>query len=187
MKPSIHGVGINDLKGAYPIKFADCVFYKTWKKMLGRCYDPKYHETRPTYAGCSVVDEWKYFSKFKAWMETQDWEGKHLEKDILGGDNKVYSPENCVFIDKKLNSFLTDCGKRRGEYPIGVSWSDFHNKFRSACSDGSGKNIHLGSFDNPEDAHKAWRDKKYELIDKLFGNIEDKRIIDALKNRFGKD
>lgn len=180
----VHGVGINDLKDNYPKKFSECMFYKTWKKMLGRCYDDKYHNTRPSYIGCSVHQDWIYFSNFKLWMEQQDWEGKALDKDILVEGNKIYSPETCIFIDKKINSFLTDCKSRRGDYPVGASWSEFHGKFRSYVSDGDGKNIFLGFFTNPLDAHKAWVKKKYELVDYVCRDVKDQRVIDSLKNKF---
>ena len=50
----------------------ECPFYRTWKNMLMRCYSTKFQERRPTYKGCSVSEEWKTFSNFRAWMEKQD-------------------------------------------------------------------------------------------------------------------
>jgi hypothetical protein len=32
--------------------------YRTWIRMLARCYDTKYQEKQPTYKGCIVCDEW---------------------------------------------------------------------------------------------------------------------------------
>jgi hypothetical protein len=34
-----------------------------------------------TDTGCSVSDDWKYFSNFKLWMEKQDWGRKHLDDE----------------------------------------------------------------------------------------------------------
>lgn len=180
----VHGVGLNDLKGNYDKKFSDCQFYKTWKKMLGRCYDPNYLKLRATYSNCSVCFDWLLFSNFKTWMEQQDWQGKALDKDILGS-GKLYSPSTCIFVSKEVNNFLTDSRKSRGEYPVGVSWSDYHNKFRAYCSDGKGRNIFLGFFDEPDSAHDAYMNKKYTLIDELFAD-EPSEVILALKTKFDK-
>ena len=35
--------------------------YKSWKSMLQRCYDSKYHERQPTYIDCEVCNEWLCF------------------------------------------------------------------------------------------------------------------------------
>lgn len=69
-----------------------CPFHRKWSDMLVRCYSPKRLEYRQSYAGCYVCDEWLTFSNFKSWMEKQDWEGKHLDKDLLQTGSKVYSP-----------------------------------------------------------------------------------------------
>lgn len=91
-KVLVCGVGINDATySVYRYKGSAgsqkriwaCPFYRTWGTMLGRCYSDKFHEQNPTYVGCTVCDEWLTFSKFKAWMETQDWKDKQLDKDIL--------------------------------------------------------------------------------------------------------
>ena len=129
----VHGVGINDADyevTRYEYVIVDgrkkqkriwiCPYYQTWKGMLGRCYSTKYQDTRPTYKGCSVSEEWLTFSNFRAWMEKQDWEGMQLDKDLLFEGNKVYSAETCVFITREVNSFTTDCGASRGEWRVGV-------------------------------------------------------------------
>ena len=109
----VYGVGINDAdyRVQEKITVVDedgkkkqklvwiCPFYEKWKPMLRRCYSAKYQEVRPTYIGCSVSEDWLRFSTFKAWMAAQDWEGMEIDKDILFPNNKIYSPETCVFIN----------------------------------------------------------------------------------------
>ena len=92
-----------------------CPFYSRWNDMLARCYTTSYKQRFPTYEGCYVCKEWLIFSNFKAWMEKQDWEGKELDKDLLVSRNKVYSPETCVFVDKRVNLFLTESSANRGD------------------------------------------------------------------------
>lgn len=107
----VHGVGVNDSHYNTLIKKNNkiiwrCPFYSKWQGMLKRCYSPNYHKTRPTYIGCSVCPEWRYFSKFRLWMENQKWEGMELDKDLLVKDNQVYSPNTCCFIPQAINSLF---------------------------------------------------------------------------------
>lgn len=122
MKRLIYGVGINDSKSTY-IEGKRCKYYVTWKSMLQRCYSLKYKNKNPTYANCSVCDEWLTFSNFKAWMVKQNWEGKDLDKDILIEGNKIYSPETCFFISRRINTLLNVSKKRIGSLPLGVTFN----------------------------------------------------------------
>lgn len=161
-----------------------CPFYRKWIDMLERCYSIKKQEKYPTYKGCSVCQDWLTFSNFKAWMETQDWEGKHLDKDILYPSNKLYSPETCVFVDPKVNTFLNECNASRGNYMIGASWNKREKKFVAMCQDGSGKQKHLGLFDTELEAHQAWWNFKIKLVYKLAAKQTDPRIAKALIERY---
>lgn len=176
----VYGVGINDadyvvkkfeqdysarhISGRYKQRLVwMCPFYQKWVSMLERCYSEKYQEKYPTYKGCTVLEEWKLFSNFRKWVVGQDWEGMQLDKDVLFVGNKVYREETCVFVTRQVNMFLVDSGKTRGEWPIGVCWDKKSKKFLSNCSNPfTGKREHLGHFDCPQEAHKAWLSKKLE-------------------------
>lgn len=133
--------------------------------------------------GCFVADEWLYFSRFKAWMETQDWQGKQLDKDILVQGNKVYSADFCVFVDKKVNTFITEKKSNKGEFPAGV---DFHKgKYRSqGRSVQTGKQEHLGCYDTPEEAHQVWLNFKLQQAVILADQQTDERVAKALIDRY---
>lgn len=160
-----------------------CPFYSKWADMLSRCYSAKSQKRRPTYKGCSVFEEWLLFSNFKAWMETQDWEGKHLDKDLLIMGNKIYSPETCVFVDRKVNQFLVEHTAAKGEYMIGVYWSKPNKKFKASCNDGSGK-LYLGYFNTELEAHQAWLSFKLEQAKILAAEQTDPRVAKALIDRY---
>lgn len=174
----VYGAGTNDLTGNRKSKI-----YNAWANMIERCYSPRFHERYPTYVGCSVCEEWLLFSNFKTWMISQDWEGKCLDKDILFPGNKVYSPETCAFVSQELNLFMTERNAKRGMYPIGVSAYGQTKKFVSCCKE-NGKSVHLGYFDTPEDAHKAWLAKKLELAYKHAANQKDQRVAAAVISRY---
>ena len=184
----IYGVGVNDADYVVQPKINgktvwSCLFYRRWYKMMERCYSERFHETFPTYVECSVDNQWHSFMNFKSWMETQDWEGNQLDKDILVEGNKVYSPDTCVFVDRNTNVFLTDSGASRGKYPIGVYYEKDKNLYR-ACIGVNGKQKKIGRFTTPEEAHQAWYVAKRELAIELAAKQPDPRVAAALLARF---
>lgn len=185
----VKGVGDNDAN--YVVyktengKRVMCPYYRTWNAMLERAYCDKYEQKNHTYQGVTVCEDWHSFMNFRSWMETQDWEGKHLDKDLLVRGNKVYSPNTCVFVDGVVNKFLNGHAASRGEWPIGVQWHEQNQKFRSQCSNPfSRKNEHLGYFTCPQQAHSAWKKRKHELACQLADIQTDERVAGALRIRY---
>jgi hypothetical protein len=98
--------------------------YNTWSHMLRRCYDPYFLNEHPTYIDCYVCEEWHNFQNFAKWFyenyyECND-EQMQLDKDILIKGNKIYSPNTCILVPKRINCLFTKSDASRGEYPIGV-------------------------------------------------------------------
>jgi hypothetical protein len=77
---------------------------KSWKGMLERCYCPKYQERKPTYNGCTVIDEWLNFQTFATWFyKTHPGDGRwSLDKDLKG--SKLYSEDTCTWLTLSDNS-----------------------------------------------------------------------------------
>ena len=180
----VYGVGINDanyqvfnheIVNGHRKQLWFCPYYRKWKGMLERCYSKKRLERCPIYEGCSVYDEWKYFSNFRKWMEKQEWVGRSLDKDFLIEGNKIYSPSTCVFVPDKVNLFITTNGKDRGDYPLGVSL--FKTLYRGDCKGGGGKGVYLGLFLSPKQAHQAWLLKKLEVCNEYLLEFKDEPII----------
>lgn len=161
------GIGINDadyiVRPLINGKKVICPYYQSWANMIERCYSQKYQEKYPTYKGCSVDSEWLTFSNFKKWMETQDWKGKHLDKDVLLSGNKIYGPDKCIFLSSRINMLLTDSRASRGLYPKGVSYHEKSDRYRASCSNGA-KKISLGCFDTIEEAEASYLKFKANLI-----------------------
>lgn len=190
----VYGIGISDADSqAYKfceetnrkVAVGPCPFYTKWMNMLTRCYSPNYHRKQPTYIGSSVDERWHRLSNFKSWMQTQDWEGKQLDKDILFPGNKIYSPETCVFVELKVNVFTTERNSKRGELPIGVSQSKGSTKYIAECRSvvSKGKK-YLGAFDTPEEAHAVWLAFKLEQAYILAAEQTDPRVAKALIDRY---
>lgn len=164
-----------------------CAHYRVWVDMLKRCYSAKWQEKNQTYIGCSVSNEWLRFSNFRKWMVAQNWEGLHLDKDLLFEGNKVYSAETCVFVTRGVNNFIIDSGAARGEWMIGVSWHKQAEKFMSHCRNPfTKKQEFLGLFATEQEAHEAWRKRKLELAHGLAAIQTDPRVAKALIDRYSK-
>lgn len=179
----VYGVGVNDANYMTSIvtdegKQITCPFYQKWIDILQRTQSEKYLIRYPTYRGCSICDEWLIFSKFKSWMESQDWIGKCIDKDIIKPGNKVYSPEMCVFVSQHVNLILTNRRRCRGSLPIGVS--KYKDKFISEISINK-KHVFLGIYKTKEEAAKAYGKVKYNAIMELALIQTDKRVKDGLK------
>lgn len=191
VRKPVFGVGINDYSGKSSwvvdgVRYK-CPIYTKWVSMLCRCYKLGYMEEFPTYKGCSVSEDWVYFSKFRAWMEKQDWEGKQLDKDLLVPGNKVYSAETCVFLPLEINMFMNDHGNGRGSWPLGVTWKQSSNAFVAAISNplaAQKGSQHIGMFSTAEEAHLAWKKRKHEIACMYADQQTDPRVAEALRTRY---
>lgn len=102
-------------------------------------------------------------------METQNWEGLQLDKDIILKGSTTYSPETCAFVPQWLNLLLIDAAKSRGEYPIGVhkdpKAKSFTKKpYMAAIGNVLYPKMYLGRFQTVAEAHRAWQKAKIESI-----------------------
>jgi hypothetical protein len=176
------GVGINDSDSViYKLngrKIVSCVYYQRWNNMIGRCYSDKIQATRRNYIGCKVDERWHRFSCFRDWMSRQMWQGRDLDKDLIG-DGILYSPETCLFITHETNCFISTSRVNNGGCPPGVRL--FRNgKFQSYIRE-KGRLRHLGYFETKEQAHKEWRTAKAKQAIKLADAELCERVADGLR------
>lgn len=197
-KKLVYGVGVNDSENQTSVckvktvegkriynRLWKCPYYERWVNMLQRCYSNEFLNRNPSYLNCIVCEEWLTFSNFITWMEQQDHEGKHLDKDLLYNGNKIYSPETCVFVDQRTNKFVLEKAGKVSPYPVGVYFEKARQKYVAECTDPFGVNgKFIGRFDTPEEAHKAWQAKKHEYACMLADLQEDERVAKALRTRY---
>lgn len=128
-----------------------------WLNLVQRCKPGSVQNRSPRYAGCENAFE--DFDSFVDWCQLQTGyaKGFQMDKDLLVRGNKVYSPETVVFLPAELNCILTKANATRGDSPIGVTWSKFHEKYAAQCQNGTGRQKHLGYFQRPEDAFAAYK------------------------------
>lgn len=178
---SVCGVGFIGYGEFKP--YENLVAYSCWKRMLQRCYCPKFLRRNPTYKGCTVHKDWHSFQNFCRYFNTNYIEGFVLDKDILSVGNKTYSEDTSCFIPHELNSIILKSDNIRGDLPIGVSWRKDRNKYTAQCKIGGGKSLRLGCYNTPEEAFNAYKVFKESRIREIVGNykgIIDNRIYEAL-------
>ena len=183
----IYGVGFNDRK--YPARIGKdkTLEYSHWQKMLMRCYKSN-KTTNPSYMKCTVSDNFKNYSYFYEWCQNQfgfGLDGYHLDKDILVKNNNIYSEDTCVFIPQQINNIFLSSKSRRGEYPVGVSFSKHYGKFECHVMRES-KRTNLGLYKNPNDAFMVYKKNKEDYVKYMANKHKDKidhRVYEALMNR----
>ena len=190
--PSVFGVGIIGYEKTRKdgVKLRS---YDTWRDMLKRCYSEKYQQMQPTYKGCSVCDEWLYYSNFKKWYEDNYYEieGQRmcLDKDIINKGNRIYSPNNCIFVPNNINLLFVKCDSSRGNLPIGVSLNK-SQKYDSKCRIFDVSKLkhckkYLGYFNTPKEAFDKYKVVKEENIKQIADYYKD-RIPEKLYNAMYK-
>ena len=163
----IYGIGINDLH--YNVNIGGrgqqerCPFYLKWKDLIRRCYHDKFKESEKSYSEATTCDEWIRASIFKGWMESKNWKGNHLDKDLLIPGNKVYGPDTCVFIPSFLNQVIKSPPNPCDEFNIGVrervSKSGVKTFYTAKVN--SGDFIYNSkTFETAQEAHINWQNMK---------------------------
>ena len=190
--PSVFGIGITGTKYSPSINGVKTKEYMLWYSMLTRCYSDTSKKQRPTYEGCEVSENFKYYEYFYEWCNKQigfdnDGNGNpfHLDKDLLTKGNKVYSESTCVFIPQEVNTLLIKRTASRGKHLIGVCWHNANKVFVSRVNKNKGKQEYLGCFKTELEAFNAYKVAKESFIKeqakKWKGQIDD-RAYEALIN-----
>lgn len=146
--------------------------YYVWSKMISRCYNIK-DAVYPYYGakGHCVCSEWHSFYRFLSWAIVNGYRVDYeLDKDLLNKSQmKIYSPETCVFLPKRINSALAHHefkGYNQGNKIRIKIWSPEYNK-----------RVLLGVFDSEASARSAVKSAKERNV-KHFAQLYKDEISD---------
>lgn len=96
-----------------------------WTSMNSRCKNASYSNSLSAYVGCSVCDEWEDYKNFEKWcfenLYNCNGEKLELDKDLLVKGNKIYSPNTCCFLPKRINVLITSRRAYKNGLPPGVT------------------------------------------------------------------
>ena len=148
--------------------------YNVWNHMIQRCYDKKYQERQPTYKGVTVCKEWLNFQVFADFYHKNNPKIKgikfQLDKDLLQLEieNKIYSPDTCIFLPYNVNLFLANKFSNNTSGYVGVSWSKARKKWEVQVNlFGENKSKTLGRFATPEEASQSYQQARAEQSEKV--------------------
>lgn len=161
MQPSVCGVGFIGCGKHNPKnktgKNTDS--YTKWLSMLTRCYSDKLHASSPTYTSCEVCEEWQDYQCFAEWFDDnypKDGKDYHLDKDIKIEGNKIYSPDNCLFVTSYENASKSGEKSFRFISPSGEEKSFTNLRKFCECNNLTPQcmsKVHSGERKH----HKGWR------------------------------
>lgn len=178
--PTICGVGMKGSK--YPASYMDengntihTKGYDTFKSMITRCYNVKYHAMQPTYTNAECCKEWLNRDNFEDWLRGQpNYENFlkgdfALDKDIIVKNNKIYSPETCCLVPRYINELFKKDWNGNNGMPVGVRTK--RDKYVVYCCV-KGKNTYVGTY---ETKHKAFM---------VYKNFKEKHIKQVANEEF---
>jgi len=187
----VRGIGVKGMD--YPVQSngKEAKEYALWSSMLTRCTE-KLWVRRPTYTGTTCSENFKNYSFFYEWCQEQvgfknkDEYGEswHLDKDLLVKSNKLYSEDTCVFVPQEINTLIVRRNNHRGKHRIGVYLDKDVVSYVSQCSL-KGKRVYLGRYRTGEDAFRAYKTYKENLIKQVANEYKsqlDLRVYQALIN-----
>jgi len=173
-RPTVFGFGINDAG----LEDSTDKRYVLWSSIIRRSYSKVYHENKPSYKDVRVSEDWRRLSNFIKDIEnlpnfdlalSENWE---LDKDLLGGDQKLYSKETCCFLPRELNTLFTSESNKG--LKKGVFYNKRLNKFTSSINKGDKVRHHIGVYQTEAEAHLAYCKEKQKHLDGLILKYDDK-------------
>lgn len=164
-----------------------CPYYSRWVGMLDRCYGNNHEEKYPAYKGVRVCEEWLKFSNYKAWLmvnsKNKDLKYVHVDKDLSLFGNKLYSPDTCVVVDRKINTFLTKDFSGDCLHSTGYDKRTKVPKYRSRISNPITKvRENLGLYKSEEEAFLSWFSRKVEILSDLCEYLDCKDLYPLVYN-----
>lgn len=186
---SVHNVGyIGEGEYKVSINKKATKVYNVWMTMIRYCYSKKLHDIDATGKDCSVCNEWHNFQNFAKWFHENyyeiEGEKMNIDKDILHKGNKIYSPDNCVFVPESINRIFTKRQNYRGQYPIGVKKEDLKYRVDINFYDFNSKKTskkYVGRYRTIEEAFDVYKKEKQKSI-KEFANYYKNSIPQKIYN-----
>ena len=164
--PTISNIGYFG-EGEYKAKIEGKMtrVYMVWTHIFERCYNENVRYKYPTYKNTTICEEWHNFQNFAKWYSENYIEGYFLDKDLkqMNSENKIYSPDTCVFISRKINNFIATDYSNNTSGSVGVQNYKNGTSFRASSRYfENGKQKHIGSYATEEEASNAYSNFRKE-------------------------
>lgn len=155
--------------------------YTIWSNIVGRCNRgyAKLHEDFYTF------DSWLGWAKEQKGFMDKDGNGNlfQLDSDLFSTDEKMYSPDTCVFIPKEINSICKP-NMLRDDLPRGVSPFGSKDKPYKVSISVDGVTKHIGNYKTIEEASavsKQARLGRVRLLEIKYDGVVDSKVFEELR------
>lgn len=166
--------------------------YRVWVGMIGRCYmsEELRDKKQLSYESCKVCDEWLCFQSFAEWYFRNQYdcfnEPLNIDKDILLHQNKLYAPDRCLLVPRRINLLFIRGESIRGDLPMGVTyyWHD-NNRYLASMKIGNRKSKRIGIYNTVYEAFQAYKYAKEKYIKQIadeYKHIIPRYVYNALYN-----
>lgn len=147
--------------------------YGRWLSMIRRCYTSDF----PIYSDCTVHESWHNFQNYAEYMcKYQNLlnEGFDVDKDLFSENGKVYGPDTCELLPKRLNCAISNNWADNG-IPNGLKLCNQKDeKYYVMCVDKNEESVYLGSYHCKERAFSVYREFKLKTVRELCKIYKDK-------------
>lgn len=152
-----------------------------WRSMKARCYS----SNLPSYADCTVCKEWILdYKAFSNWFieNLYDCGGEKLEldKDLFSNGKKIYSPDTCCLLPRRINRALAYKKSSYSIFPTGITINSSGNYRASVCSGHShlGKTFH--TLDEAVEFYCKAKERNIKRLATAYENYIPDNIYNAL-------
>lgn len=105
-----------------------------------------------------LYEEWQYLDNFGDWYYKNHYGGDlHIDKDLLSGGGKLYSPNTCIMLPSKFNSMISKFRGAAGY--IQRTKNSYQVRIKI-----NGRPVVFGSYKDPETAHNVYRREKSKHV-----------------------
>jgi hypothetical protein len=168
--------------------------YTAWINMLSRCY---YHTNKTkvqnnmVYKDVEVCPEWLNFQTFSEWFtekynlvkSKEPYIKIALDKDILSGTSKIYSPETCSIIPSEISmSLIGSSGVLIGKGKINCRLTR-NGKYSITLHNRDGTTRGVVGLNSKEDCLNVYMEHKRTVLKELaekYKHVLEHRVYDRL-------
>lgn len=155
--------------------------YNIWSNIVSRCNRgyAKLHEDFYTF------DSWLGWAKEQKGFMEKDGNDNifQLDSDLFSTDEKMYSPNTCVFIPREINGIckpnMIRSGLPRGVFPLGGKVKSYKVSIRI---DGITK--HIGNYKTIEEASAVSKQARLDRVVHLeikYNGVVDSKVFEELR------
>ena len=146
--------------------------YHAWSYMLRMVYEDneRFNRKRKNRT-ITICEEWLDFANFNEWFGENYYtvgnETMDLCRNLLNQDNDEFSPDECVFIPRRIMQLITPKNLSKSGLPRGVGYRECSDKYYSTCYkqvDGKATTVRHSGFKTAEEAFLQYKKDKEDYI-----------------------